>query len=109
MKESVKKRIFARDGGVCWHCGTTEDLTIHHRANRGMGGSKLLDRASNLILMCVIHNGLMESDVNIFREAKQNGWKISRHSIPYNIPIRDSLGRWYKLGDMYEKWEIDGD
>jgi len=109
MKESIKKRIYKRDEGICWHCGTTENTTIHHRANRGMGGSKLLDRASNLITMCVLHNGLMESDVNIFREAKEMGWKISRHSMPYSMPVRNHIGQWYLLGDMYEKWEIDGD
>jgi len=26
----------------CVHCGETTDLVIHHRKNRGMGGSKVL-------------------------------------------------------------------
>jgi len=54
-----------------------------------------------------MHNGLMESDVNVFREAKQYGWKISRHSIPHEQPIMNWEGRWFLIGDQFEKWEID--
>ena len=107
MRESYKKKIYERDNNMCWHCGDTENLTIHHRINRGMGGSKLLDRPSNLVLMCVIHNGLMESEFMVAREARENGWKVSRHASPLHAPIVDFLGQWYYLGDQFEKWEIE--
>ena len=108
MNKNSLKRIWKRDKGQCWHCGTDDDTVVpHHRANRGHGGSKVADRPSNVILMCAIHNGLMESDVNVFREAKEFGWKISRHSIPWNEPVMNWEGRWFLLGDQFEKWEVD--
>ena len=107
MKESLRKKIYERDGGICWHCGSAENLTIHHRINRGMGGSKLLDRPSNLVLMCTEHNGLMESEFMVAREARDKGWKVSRHSSPLHAPIVDSIGQWWYLGDQFEKWETD--
>ena len=57
--------------------------------------------------MCSMHNGLMESDVNVFREAKEYGWKISRHSIPHEQPIMNWEGRWFLIGDQFERWEIE--
>lgn len=94
---------------MCWHCGSDEGLTIHHRINRGMGGnkSKSLDAPSNLVLMCVQHNGLMESDFMVAREARDKGWKVSRHANALDTPIVDSIGRWWYLGDKFEKWEIN--
>jgi len=109
VTKAYLKRIWQRDNGQCWHCGTDDDTVVpHHRANRGHGGSKIADRPSNVILMCAIHNGLMESDVNVFREARENGWKISRHSIPTEIPLVTWDGRWYVLGEQFEKWEVNG-
>ena len=107
--EKVKKGIWERDNGLCWHCGSDEGLTIHHRINRGMGGnkSKSLDAPSNLVLMCVQHNGLMESDFMTAREARDKGWKVSRHANALDTPIVDSIGRWWYLGDKFEKWEIN--
>jgi len=108
VTKAYLKRIWKRDNGQCWHCGTDDDTVVpHHRANRGHGGSKVADRPSNVVLMCSMHNGLMESDVNVFREAKEFGWKISRHSIPWNEPVMNWEGRWFLLGDQFEKWEID--
>ena len=94
---------------MCWHCVSDEGLTIHHRINRGMGGnkSKSLDAPSNLVLMCVQHNGLMESDFMTAREARDKGWKVSRHSSALDAPIVDYIGRWWYLGDKFEKWEIN--
>jgi len=108
VTKAALKKLWERDKGQCWHCGTDDDTVVpHHRANRGHGGSKVADRASNVILMCAIHNGLMESDVNVFREAKEFGWKISRHSVPYQEPIMRFDGRWFILGDMWQLWEIE--
>jgi len=110
VTKAYLKKLWERDKGQCWHCGTNDDTVVpHHRSNRGFGGSKLADRASNVVLMCSLHNGLMESDVNVFREAKEFGWKISRHSVPYREPIRRFDDRWFILGDMWEIWEVEAD
>lgn len=109
MKELIKKRIYQRDKGVCWHCGTDENITIHHRINRGMGGSKMLDMPSNLVLMCTEFNFLMEADLNAFKLAKEKGWKVSRHSRASTTEIQNHEGRVFLLDDMFRKWEVIGD
>ena len=107
MRDSVRKKIWARDNGICWHCGTTENLQIHHRINRGMGGSKILDRGSNLILLCAEYNFLIESNLPKAREARKLGIKVSRHSDVLYAPIRDAIGQWYLLDDFYKKHEVE--
>jgi len=92
---------------MCWHCGTTENLQVHHRINRGMGGSKLLDRGSNLIMLCAEYNFLIEQDLTYARQARKLGIKVSRHANPMNTPIRDVIGQWYLLDDFYKKHEVE--
>lgn len=61
----------------CWHCGVEEDLVPHHRINRGMGGSKLLDTPDNLMMICALWNGLVESDADSARVARGWGHKLA--------------------------------
>ncbi len=42
IPKKILKQVQGRDP-YCWHCGREDDLVPHHRINRGMGGSKLLD------------------------------------------------------------------
>jgi len=107
MRDSVRKKVWARDDGICWHCGTTENLQIHHRINRGMGGSKLLDRGSNLILLCAEFNYKIESDLTAARRARKLGIKVSRHGDVLRAPIQDAIGRWFMLDDFYKKHEVE--
>jgi hypothetical protein len=51
VPKKVLKQVQERDSH-CWHCGVEEDLVPHHRKNRGMGGSKLLDTPDNLMMVC---------------------------------------------------------
>ena len=81
----------------CWHCGATDDLIPHHRKNRGMGGSKLLDGLDNLMLVCAFYNGEMESTSQTAIAAR--GWG---HKIPAwgdtREPVFDcTVFRWYTL------------
>jgi RNA-directed DNA polymerase len=50
--DSRKRRLAQRQRGVCWHCGMSlfndEELHIHHREPRRMGGA---DTESNLVLV----------------------------------------------------------
>lgn len=96
MKASDLKKLRARDAH-CWHCGQQEDLVPHHRANRGMGGSKSLDGLQNIILVCAEYNGLMESDAVVAEEARRLGHKISKFQTG-NLPVFDKpLRKWYFL------------
>jgi len=72
----VRKLVQARDES-CWHCGSEVDLVPHHRINRGMGGSKLLDTADNLMMVCANYNQLMEGDWRVARNARAWGHKLA--------------------------------
>lgn len=91
----LRKLIEARDPH-CYHCGETNDLQIHHRRNRGMGGSKLLDTPDNLLRVCAAWNYAMESDARSASQAR--GWN---HKMPVwekqNLPVFDVGGGWWYL------------
>lgn len=91
----------------CYHCGASEDLIPHHRANRGMGGAKSADKPSNIISMCAIINGLMESDGKMAEVAREFGWKLSRYENPLIKPVYDAnTGFWFRLDDNYKRVSV---
>lgn len=97
------QKFLDRDGS-CWHCGTTEGLAPHHRVNRGMGGSKARDEASNVIVMCFKMNGLMESDPIVAQMAREWGWKLESWQKPAEVPVYNAYaGKWY----LVKGYELD--
>lgn len=95
-KSVMMKTLQLRDS-YCWHCGTTVGLVPHHRKNRGMGGSKLLDISSNLMLVCAEYNFLMESDANVAMKARSWGHKLRSTDHP-SEPVLDRTNHiWYEL------------
>lgn len=103
MNQKTWAKFLRRDGS-CVHCGETERLSPQHRAGRGMGGSKLLDRPSNIIVLCSDLNSRIESDAEVADYARQNGWKIDRWQDPDFEPVWYATeGRWYLLDDFYER------
>ena len=61
-----------------------------------MGGSKLLDTLDNLMMVCAIYNGSMESDLRVAQQAR--AWN---HKLPVwekeNLPVFDRAGGWWYL------------
>lgn len=106
MKAADVQKLRKRDDH-CWHCGTTEALVPHHRANRGMGGSRLLDTLQNVILVCAEYNGLMESDPETANRSRDLGHKLSKFLAP-SEPCFDNVWRkWYYLDTKGEKHETE--
>lgn len=106
MKTSDYAKLRERDGW-CWHCGTTETLVPHHRANRGMGSFKALDTLQNVIMVCAVYNGLMESDADVANQARDNGHKLSKFASP-TAPVFDmALRKWYYLDEKGNKYETE--
>lgn len=86
MNAKTFRRFLDRDGG-CVHCGETETVSPHHRKNRGMGGSKSLDRPSNVIVLCSWLNSALESDPKWAAIAREFGWKLTSGQDPELVPV----------------------
>ena len=101
LNAKTRKALFDRDGGVCWHCGSPE-VTVQHRVNRGMGGSKQLDNATNLILLCWFVNFEMEASDKKARMAEYAGWKVSRYVDPLTVPVFHYPSQtWFLLDNVW--------
>lgn len=96
IPKKVLKVVQERDSH-CWHCGSDQDLVPHHRINRGMGGSKLLDRPNNLIMVCALYNGLMESDADTARRARSHGHKLAVWETLDRPCFDVATGWWYLM------------
>lgn len=92
----VKAIVYDRDGGACVRCGGRQDLTIHHRVNRGMGGARepWINQAHNLLTACTTCNGWFEDNP---RESYENGWKVRRPQLPGEVEVRYPDGSLYVL------------
>ncbi len=111
MKPKEFLRLLERDGGRCWHCGSSgDDLIPQHRANRGFGGASTgskFNKPSNLIVMCSRANFLMEFDADFAARARLFGWKLSRWADPTVVPVWDGPKQVYCiLGDDYSRIEL---
>jgi len=106
MKKTILTKLRKRDL-YCLHCGEDriEMLVPHHRKNRGMGGSKQLDRLDNLLLICAGYNGLMESSAAVADNAREYGHKLDSWQ-SLDEPVYDECdGEWYVLTEAGEKIE----
>ena len=101
--------IFGRDSWKCQLCGQEfqdGQLVPHHRSNRGFGGSPISDRPSNVLSLCSLCNGLIESDAVEASRARILGIKISRFDaeIAHLVPVKmfvESTREWVLLDDNY--------
>jgi len=100
----ARRLVLLRDGHWCQMCGRSVvnvESSVHHRINRGMGGSALLERASNLLRLCgsgttLCHGWITEHPVH----AEEIGWQIPKLSgrDPSTVPILTIRG-WVLLDD----------
>lgn len=87
----------------CIHCGDDEPLQVHHRRNRGMGGSTKLDRYDNLIRVCAWLNYQMEQNADVAANAREMGWKLGQWD-GFDTPVYDNLQRkWFLLSQDGKK------
>jgi hypothetical protein len=97
ISDRIRKIVLERDGSRCYHCGTSENLQIHHRRSKGFGGSKLLDLYQNLITVCAAYNYAMEADADTAAEAREYGHKLQSWR-DISDPVFDTPNlTWYKL------------
>jgi hypothetical protein len=73
-----------------------------------MGGSKAADVPSNIVLMCSVMNGLIESDHRWADLAYQYGWKVSKWADWRETPVFDAItGTWYLLNDVWGRTIVE--
>jgi 5-methylcytosine-specific restriction endonuclease McrA len=107
IPDRIKKILKKRDP-YCIHCGDSDDLVIHHRKNRGMGGSKLLDHYQNLLMVCQDYNFRMESHSVVAEDARRWGHKLESWA-DFSEPVLDRCnGLWYQLEQDGTKTVVDG-
>jgi hypothetical protein len=69
-----------------------------------MGGSRVLDRPANVIVMCSLMNGMIESEALWAKAAREYGWKLSRWESPEDTPFFDlTTGTWNLLDNIYNR------
>lgn len=108
MNPKQFQKYLDRDS-YCLHCGATEAIAPHHRANRGMGGSKARDVPSNVVVICSQFNGEMESNYAASATARLNGWKLSAWHDPLTQPVYDAVkATWFMLDDDYNRKPFEG-
>lgn len=97
--------FLARDMHCPCGCVGKEDTFVpQHRIGRGMGGSKVLDRPANIIVLCSLQNGLIESDPKSAAVAREYGWKLSRWEVPEEVPFYDlAAGTWNLVDNIYNR------
>ena len=107
VSKPMRERIIKRDNHQCWHCQEVEAISLQHRRNRQMGGSKLLDRADNLMVLCSAMNGLIESNSAAANQARDFGWKLSSWE-DFTRPVFNANElKWYQLDINGGKQEVD--
>lgn len=83
---SIPRKLFeairVRDGYFCLMAlpgCMGEGNVLHHRANRGAGGSKVLDHPANLVLCCSRCNGAAEQASAIVRmDLIERGLRVEK-------------------------------
>jgi len=99
--KALRELMWARCGGLCEVSGRPLDFDtfdLHHRRNKGMGGTSRLDTdlPSNLLALDpIVHNGGRES-VHADRRGKSgpNGWLVSKfNDDPGSVPVLLAVGR----------------
>jgi hypothetical protein len=104
--DAARRIVHERDQGVCQMCGRSivdYPASIHHRLNKGNGGSALLERASVLIRLC--GDGVLGCHGWVGREpskAGRKGWLLPRNNPdidPTQEPILTIWG-WVLLDDQ---------
>jgi hypothetical protein len=113
--DELKRQARARDLDTCVRCGVVlaGGGNVHHRRNRGEGGSRKANVISNLILLCGSPISGCHGDVTLKPydcDAFANGWRLSTNGTtdPATVPVMVAwLGWAYPTADG--SWQVIDD
>lgn len=119
--DELKKQARQRDGDTCVKCGvvvTGRPSNVHHRRNRGSGGSRKANVISNLITLCGTPTSGCHGELTLRPwecDAERFGWVLSTNgtSDPATevvlvawlgpcLPTAD--GRWERIEEYPVGW-----
>lgn len=91
FSKAVRELVSDRSGGVCellipMVCAGMAQV-MHHRRPRGIGGTRRVDTnlpSSALHICDACHRHLETSERGV---ARLNGWLVSQHASPVNVPV----------------------
>lgn len=117
----VSKKLFEqireRDGGFCLMAlpgCMGEGNVLHHRANRGAGGSRILDHPAVLVLVCSLCNSRAEDAHAIVRmDLIERGLRVEKAATnaatlerAKRTPVEYLTGqRWFLISDTERRHE----
>lgn len=112
IPRATKKLVLERDNGLCVIDGPFcfgSASVVDHRANRGMGGSSMLDSPENLIAACPQCNGLKEDATGVYLEMLiRRGVRLLKRGQPAlqvlerarAMPVEYPGGQWWSLDEF---------
>lgn len=110
-------QIYERDRGFCLLALSRclgEGGVLHHRANKGSGGSKVLDHGANLVLSCSICNSDAEDAGALLRfDLIERGLRVEKAATnaatlerAKRTPVEYLTGqRWFLISDTERRHE----
>lgn len=87
----VRQAVLGRDLWACSKCAVGQDLQIHHRKPRGMGGTRnpAINSPANLIVLCAGCHAWVERNR---RYAFAVGLIVAQADDPADIPVKTWRG-----------------
>lgn len=101
-----RRAVFARDGGRCAACGRTDCLTIQHRIDRQMGGSKFRDGFTFWLTLCLFCNDRLEQDAKFAAKGRSLGWKLRTTEKPAELAVYIAWQREWHLLDTAGNFKV---
>ena len=89
IPNSVRRKVYARDGFRCALCDSTRYIQIHHVIPRGQGGS---DFVENLITLCSVCHGQAHG-INVYGHPDFDARNVEQACVEYVSDLY--AGEWY--------------
>lgn len=99
VSAAKRQRVYDRDGRRCVSCSSFENLTIGHRINRQMGGSKLRDGFAWLVTQCLGCNVLETISAEVAARHEERGQSLRSWENPLEVAVWIDWAREWRLLD----------